>query len=133
MVNPERGEARLEVDGTGYVLKLTMQHAIELQHNKNKPLGVLFDAINNLDIDAIAGVLWASLQVHHPRQFKTEASVVEMMEKAGGLGALPLFLDAVTELIRANNKNGASGEADPLPAQAGGIVESSTSTPEASG
>ena len=134
MANPERGEARLDVDGTGYVLKLTIGSAIELQNRKKKPLGSLFDSVTQLDMDAIAGLLWACLQTHHPRQFKDEAAVVALMDRAGGFQALNIFVDALTNVVNVNKPsgNGASGETDPQPAQPGGTVESSTSTPEAS-
>ena len=128
MANPERGEVRLEVDGTGYVLKLTLANSIILQQKKQKPMGQLFDAVTNLDVDAIAGILWAALQVNHQRQFKNEDAVVALMESAGGLADLNLFINTITQLVEVNKSpNGSGGGANPPPAQTGGTSESSTS------
>ena len=135
MANPERGEALLEVNGEGYILKITIGSAIELQARKGKPLGALFDAVPMLDMDAIAGLLWACLQAHHPRQFKTEAQVVALMDQAGGLSALNTFIDAITAVVNLNkpSTNGASAaEGNPPMDLAGGTSESSTSTPDPS-
>jgi hypothetical protein len=129
MANPERGEVRLEVDGTGYLLKLTLANSIILQQRKQKPMGQLIAAVGDIDVDAIAGLLWAGLQVYHGRQFKTEEAVVGLMETAGGLAGLSPFIDAIGELITLNKSaNGNGAEANPPQAQTGGISESLTSS-----
>ena len=129
MANPERGEVRLEVDGTGYILKLTLGNAIALQNKKQKPMGQLFSAVGELDLDAIAGILWAALQVNHGRQFKTEQAVIDLMDTAGGLTELSQFIDAIAKLVSANTAgNGSGTEGNPPPAQTGGTSENSTSS-----
>jgi hypothetical protein len=129
MANPERGEVRLEVDGTGYLLKLTLGNAIALQHKKQKPMGQLFAAVGDLDIDAIAGILWAGLQVYHGRQFRTEEAVIALMDTAGGLTELSQFIDVIGQLVNVNKSpNGSGAEVNPPPAPTGGTSESSISS-----
>lgn len=130
MANTERGEVRLDVDGTGYVLKLTLTHIVALQKRTNRPMGRIFDAVNEMDVEMIAALLWAALQVHHPRQFKNIDDVVVMMEQAGGLGELHVFIDAITDLAKANKSDVPAvegAETNPPAAQSGGTVEKSTS------
>lgn len=134
MANPERGEVRLEVEGTTYTLKITMGAAIELQQKKSKSMGQLFADVADMDVDAIVGLVWASLQAHHPRQFKTEQNVIALMDSSGSFpNVLTPFVTALVELIDLNKATTKAGEStNPLPAQTGGTVENSTSKPDAS-
>lgn len=130
MANPERGEVRLSVDGEHYTLKLTMTASIALQKAKHRPMGQLFTAVGELDLDAIAGLIWAALQVHHPRQFKTEQQVIDLIDRDGGIDNLNKYIGVIGELLNLNKPaNGA--EANPPTAQTGGTVENSTSSPAA--
>jgi hypothetical protein len=130
MANPERGEVRLEVDGTGYKLQLTMAGIIQLQKEKHKPFGRLIEAVGEIDVEAIVALLWAGFQVHHPRQFKSEQQVLDLIERDGGFGNISKYVNVLTELIALNKPKETETDGNPQPAQSGGTVESSTSTLE---
>jgi hypothetical protein len=127
MANPERGEVRLSVDGEHYTLKMTIGAAIALQKAKHRPMGQLFQAVGELDMDAIAGLLWAALQVNHPRQFRSEQQVVDLIDKDGGFANLAKYVGILGELMDLN-KPASGAEANPPTAQSGGTSENSTST-----
>lgn len=84
--NPERGELTLVVNGTSYVLKLTMKALVALQKKTGKKLGMILEDITRLDVEALAAVVWAMLQTHHAADFTQEESVFTFIDQAGGPG-----------------------------------------------
>lgn len=107
--NPERGELTIVVDGQGYVLKLTMKALVALQKKTGKKFGEVLRDVQQLDIVALQQLIGSMLQAHHAQDFKTEDSVYDFIEKAGGLAAIKFVGDAL-EVAMAQS---AGDKADP--------------------
>lgn len=129
MANPERGEVRLDVGGTGYLLKLTLSNIVAIQRQTKRPMGQIVAAIQELDVEMIAFLVWAALQPNHSRRFKTVEDVLDLMEKAGGLDQLGLFVTAIAEVVK-SNRSAVTDQDEANPRTAGGTVANSTSEPE---
>jgi hypothetical protein len=127
MANPERGEIDLTVGGRTYTLKLSMNAAVALEKKLNKSIGDIMRDAGNLKFQSIRTVIWLLLQKYHATDFKTEESVGDLIDEAGGVGTFFTVLKELADANRADATGGADGE-NPPEAQSG-TGEPSTSSP----
>lgn len=123
IANVERGEVELEVNGKAYVLRLSTNSAAawEKSHGGRK-VGDLLASAASLSFIDIRDFVWLLLQKYHKDEFAKIESVGDLIDDAGGVGK---FFAAIDELIKANQPNAGTAEADkaaaenPTPAQIG--------------
>lgn len=142
MANREKGQVSIDIDGTLYVMALTLDAMVALEEMFSKPNApVTFQqVVDRSDAGSMThtrGLIWAALQVNEPAP--TIGQVSALVERAGGLGAFAVALVKVAKAITPDAKDleALGVKANPPKAQsgrrtAGGIGAASTSTPVAS-
>lgn len=103
MANPERGEVDLEVAGTRYRLALGMGGLRAIQRAVSTPghrvtMVQVVDGAAAGDIEYLCVLVWGALQRHHPEL--TQEAVDQLIDQLGGLGALPILLEKITEMVQ---------------------------------
>jgi hypothetical protein len=132
--NPERGEFDVDVDGTTYTLKLTMEAALQAQRRTKKTMGELFLAASRMDWEAIRELLWVLTQAHHADEFKTLQSVHKLVDALGSTKVLFQYEDQVAKYeaeVKRTQQAMEPDEGNPQRAQAG-TGDGSRSSPDAS-
>lgn len=99
VANRERGEVAIEVNGKPYVLKLSMNAAVQLEGKTGKKIGGLLAEAVSLDFAAIRDIVWLLLQKHHADEFTTAEQAGNFIDDAGGVDR---FFAALEELGKAN-------------------------------
>ena len=86
MTNIERGEIDLTIDSEGskyhgrtFTLKLSMNAAVAVEQKTKKRIGQLYQEASALGFESIRYIVWALLQKHHGKEFKTEVEVGDLM------------------------------------------------------
>lgn len=126
LANPERGEVSMDIAGTTYTLKLSMNAAVALERKLKKRIGQLLAEVNALGLDATRTMVWLLLQKHHAADFKTEDAVGNLIDDAGGIQAFFETLKALFEANAPETAAGADGQPPNPPDAQAGTADAST-------
>lgn len=121
--NKERGEHALVINSRTYVLKLTTNAVCEMETLSGRTFDQVLLRISHGSLSDVRLFFWAALQPHQPKI--TLVDVGNLIDAAGGLGAIKTQLDA---LLNLNTEEAKGAEANPPEAQAG-VGAGSTLTP----
>jgi len=136
MANIERGEVLLVVGEREYTLRPTTNAIRDIERRLGKSYGQIIQALDTYDIDALTHMMFAVLQPHHAREFKTPNDVGTLIDAGGGINNTRIFSAALTEMLLANMppKPPAGGDGDvPNPPRGrDGIGGNSGLTPDVS-
>lgn len=94
--NPERGETKVDIGGTTYVLASTFNSMIALQQlfekdGKIPPVESVLMRAQRGDLTAFRAVFWAMLRRHHANVTVEQAG--DLIDAAGGVAALDEMLN----------------------------------------
>jgi hypothetical protein len=128
MANKERGEVGLDVDGTRYTLRPTLNALCELEDVLNQEFHVVVEAAAKGRLSAVRALVWSYLQEYHADEIRTLKDAARWIERAGGLDVLQETLD---QLMTLNAGEASGDDANPPTAQESGNGASSSSLPNA--
>jgi hypothetical protein len=98
MANRERGEVSIEVGGTTYTLRPTINAICDVEDLTGDSFTQLAQRAGAGDIRSMRALLWAYLQEQHSDEIKTVRDAGLWVNRAGGLAALEGKLREITQL-----------------------------------
>jgi Phage tail tube protein, GTA-gp10 len=105
VANAERGEVSLVVDGTRYVLTITLTAMMELEDLSGKTFAEVLSRLPQQHIADLAWLMWTALRTHHPDiatdQGEPKAilkGITRFMDAAGGLTVINAQLEVLNRL-----------------------------------
>lgn len=111
--NPERGETELIAPDTTYTLALGIGDIIAMEARTKRKYGEMMLALGMVDVTAARDILFAALQRHHAKDFKSPAAVSELMDSLPDPLADTML--AIKALVNANRRQDVEGNGNHPP------------------
>ena len=127
MANPERGEVDLVTATHTYTLFLSTNALCAMEKRMGKSYGQILQAIAALDMSSLRSMMFAVLQTHHAKQFKTEDEVGVLIDAVKMKAAKDAMFELFTLNTPSDEPKKEGDEKNPPDAQ-GGTGANSTLT-----